>query len=70
MKTNNKHKNENGNEQTRNKKAHKGKTLLILTREEYKHKINNFLQDNHSRRLTSTQPNAIKNYKTSTKTMQ
>jgi hypothetical protein len=27
-------------------KAEKGETLVILTQEEYKHKVNNFLQDN------------------------
>jgi hypothetical protein len=28
-------------------KANKGKTLVILTEEEYNHKIKNFIQNNH-----------------------
>jgi hypothetical protein len=28
-------------------KADKGKTLVILTQEEYKHKVKSFIQDNH-----------------------
>jgi predicted nucleotide-binding protein (sugar kinase/HSP70/actin superfamily) len=32
-------------------RAEKGKTLIILTHEEYKHKIQNFIQDNHLMKL-------------------
>jgi hypothetical protein len=28
-------------------KADKGKTLVVLTQEEYKHRINNLIQNNH-----------------------
>jgi hypothetical protein len=28
-------------------RADKGKTLVILTKEEYNHKIQNFIQENH-----------------------
>jgi hypothetical protein len=46
IETNNEHKKQNSKEQTITK-ADKGKTLVILKQEEYKHKINNFIHDNH-----------------------
>jgi hypothetical protein len=41
-------------------RADKGKTLVILTKEEYNHKIENFIHDNHLIKINKTQHNNIK----------
>jgi hypothetical protein len=43
-------------------KADKGKTLVILTQEEYKQKISNFIQDNKFTKMEKTQHNNIKKW--------
>jgi hypothetical protein len=57
----------NSKEQTT--KADKGKTLVILTQEEYKHKISDCIHDNHF--IKSDKPNTTipKIGKTNTKIM-
>jgi hypothetical protein len=40
-------------------RADKGKTLVILTKEEYNHKIQNFIQDNHLITMNKTQHHNI-----------
>jgi hypothetical protein len=44
METNNEYKKQNRYKQTNNNKNRKGKTLVILTKEEYNHRIQNFIR--------------------------
>jgi hypothetical protein len=50
-------------------KAEKGKTVIILTQEEYKHNTKNCIQDNQFTMINNPTPYYQKNDKTNTKTM-
>jgi hypothetical protein len=59
MGTNKRHKNKVSTNKLTITKADKGKTVLILTQEEYHHKVNNFIQDN---RFTVINNNPTQHY--------
>jgi hypothetical protein len=43
-------------------KADKGKAVVIITQEEYKHEINNFIEGNHFIAINNNLPNNIKKH--------